>query len=109
MKINKYIKVRFLLPMLVLVVLSGCEREISDEAVPAKFATTGDIFTDNFVGMGEDFYKPFLGSRFDAFSVDNNEGFESRASYRVCSRYRNRPGYHCFCGFIPRIFMPNYF
>ncbi|MEM9545725.1 MAG: Ig-like domain-containing protein [Bacteroidota bacterium] len=83
MKINKYIKVRFLLPMLVLVVLSGCEREISDEAVPAKFSTTGDIFTDNFVGMGKDFYLPFLGSRFDAFMVDNNEGFESRASYRV--------------------------
>lgn len=83
MKIYKNINVRLFLPLLLLVVLSGCEREISEDAVPATFSTTGDIFTDNFVGMGEDFYLPFLGSKLDAFSVDNEDGFESRASYRV--------------------------
>ncbi len=61
----------------------GCEREISEDAVPAKFDTTGDIFTDNFVGMGSDFYFPFADSKLDAFSVDNEVGFESNASYRV--------------------------
>ena len=83
MKINKNIKVRLFLPILLLVVMSGCEREISEDAVLATFSTTGDIFTDNFVGMGSDFYLPFFGSKLDAFSVDNEEGFESRASYRV--------------------------
>jgi len=83
MKINNNIKVRLFLPLLLLVVLSGCEREISDDAVLATFSTTGDIFTDNFVGMGSDFYLPFANSKLDAFSVDNDEGFESRASYRV--------------------------
>ena len=83
MKINKNIKVRLFLPILLLVVMSGCEREISEDAVLATFSTTGDIFTDNFVGMGSDFYLPFAGSKLDAFSVDNEEGFESRASYRV--------------------------
>lgn len=83
MKINKNIKVRLFLPLLLLFVLSGCEREISDDAVLATFPTTGDIFTDNFVGLGSDFYLPFFGSKLDAFSVDDNEGFESRASYRV--------------------------
>lgn len=83
MKINKNIKVKLFLPLLLLVVLSGCERAISDDAVLATFSTTGDIFTDNFVGMGSDFYLPFAGSKLDAFSVDNEEGFESRASYRV--------------------------
>lgn len=83
MKINKNIKVRLFLPFLLLVVLSGCERELSDDVVPATFSSTGDIFTDNFVGLGEDFYLPFLGSKLDAFSVDNDEGFESSASYRV--------------------------
>ncbi|MDF1694399.1 MAG: hypothetical protein P1U56_01115 [Saprospiraceae bacterium] len=83
MKINNNIKVRLFLPLLLLVVLSGCERELSDDVVLATFDTTGDIFTDNFVGLGEDFYLPFANSKLDAFSVDNEEGFESRASYRV--------------------------
>ena len=69
----------FTLPLL----LAGCERELSDDVVPARFSTTGEIFTDNFVGMGQDFYLPFANSKLDAFSVDNDEGFESSASYRV--------------------------
>lgn len=83
MKTNTYIKGGFFLPLLLLVVLTGCERELSEDAELATFPTTGDIFTDNFVGLGEDFYLPFAGSKLDAFSVDNQDGFESRASYRV--------------------------
>ncbi|HKK88088.1 MAG TPA: hypothetical protein VJ917_04505, partial [Saprospiraceae bacterium] len=74
---------RLFLPFILLLTLAGCERELSDDVVPATFSTTGDIFTDNFVGLGNDFYLPFADSKLDAFSVDNSEGFESRASYRV--------------------------
>ena len=68
---------------LVLALAFGCERDLTDEAVEATFASLGEVFTDNFVGMGTDFYQPFLGSKFDAFSVDNQEGYESTSSYRV--------------------------
>lgn len=83
MNIDTIFKVRLFLPLILTLVLAGCERELSDDVVPATFSTTGDIFTDNFVGMGEDFYLPFADSKLDAFFVDNTEGFESRASYRV--------------------------
>lgn len=68
---------------LVLTLTLGCERDLTDDAVEATFASVGEVFTDNFVGMGTDFYQPFLGSKFDAFSVDNQEGYESTSSYRV--------------------------
>lgn len=75
----------------VLVVNLSCERELSDDAVLAQFPSTGEIFTDNFEGMGSDFYLPFLGSKLDAFSVDTNEGFESNASFRVDVPNANDP------------------
>ena len=72
-----------LLLSLVLIINLSCERELSDDATVSTFARTGEIFTDNFVAMGEDFYLPFADSKLDAFSVDDREGFESNASYRV--------------------------
>lgn len=83
MKNNIYIKSYWIVAVLLLVLSSGCKRDISDDAVPATFATTGEVFTDNFVGLGSDFYLPFANSKLDAFSVDNEVGFESDASYRV--------------------------
>ncbi len=68
---------------LILVFNLSCERELSDDAVEAGFPTTGQIFTDNFVGLGSNFYLPFADSKLDAFSVDTSEGYESSASYRV--------------------------
>ncbi|WP_198659428.1 carbohydrate-binding protein [Winogradskyella aurantiaca] len=75
------LKVGFL--AMALLMLLSCEREISDQAVPASFSREGRVFIDNFVGMGEDFYLPFADSYFEAFSRDQSEGFESSASYRV--------------------------
>ena len=72
-----------LLLSFILIAIVGCERDLSDDAVPATFSSIGDVFTDNFVGMGTDFYLPFADSKQDAFSVDNQVGFESSASYRV--------------------------
>lgn len=68
---------------LVLVLSLGCERDLSDDAIEATFPRIGEVFTDNFVGMGNNFYLPFLNSKLDAFSVDDQEGYESSASYRV--------------------------
>ncbi|WP_299439041.1 Ig-like domain-containing protein [uncultured Aquimarina sp.] len=69
--------------ILVLIMLSSCERELSDNAEFATFPTTAEIFIDTPVGLGSDFYFPFLGSKPTAFSVDNQEGYESDASMRV--------------------------
>ncbi|MGK0377278.1 carbohydrate-binding protein [Patiriisocius sp. Uisw_017] len=68
--------------LLILVLAIGCERELSDNATVATFSTTGEIFTDGPVGLGEDFYFPFGGSKFDAASFDG-EGFESLVSIRI--------------------------
>jgi hypothetical protein len=61
----------------------GCTRELSDEAVLPTFPAVADIFTDNFVGLGSDFYFPFGDAKPDVFSVDITEGFESNASVRI--------------------------
>ncbi|MEW7290267.1 hypothetical protein [Aquimarina sp. 2304DJ70-9] len=68
---------------LVLVLLYSCERDLSNDAEFATFSTVGEIFTDTPVGLGSDFYFPFLGSKPTAFSVDDQEGYESEASMRI--------------------------
>lgn len=61
----------------------GCERKLSDDAVLPSFATTASIFTDNFIGLGANFYFPFADAKPDVFSVDYKEGYESNASIRI--------------------------
>ena len=63
-------------------IMVGCERELSDEAALATFPSTAEIFTDTPVGLGSDFYFPFIGSKPTAWSVDENEGYNSKASMR---------------------------
>lgn len=70
-----------LLTLLVIVV--SCERDITDNAVAVTFSNTAEVFTDDFIGLGSDFYLPFADSKLDAFSVDTNEGYQSNASVRV--------------------------
>ena len=80
--LNKHsIKTSLLAAMLVFV--SACERKASDEAVLPSFPSTAEVFTDNFIGMGSDFYFPFADAKPDVFSVDITEGFESSASIRI--------------------------
>lgn len=66
-----------------LIVQSGCERKKSDDAVLPSFGTTGDVFTDNFIGLGSNFYFPFADAKPDVFSVDTKEGYLSNASIRI--------------------------
>ncbi len=76
----------------ILLVFSSCERELSDEAVLPTFSNTAEIFTDNFVGLGTNFYLPFADAKPDVFSVDDSEGFESNASIRIDVPNANDPG-----------------
>lgn len=61
----------------------GCTRELSDEAVLPTYPSTGEIFTDNFIGLGSDFYLPFADAKPDVFSVDMEVGYQSNASIRI--------------------------
>lgn len=79
---NNYLKLTLLLSLVLLTNVS-CERELSDDAVLSTFPKTAEIYTDDFVGMGSDFYKPYGGSKFTAFSVDSEEGYESNSSIRI--------------------------
>ncbi|WP_438965187.1 Ig-like domain-containing protein [Flavobacterium sp.] len=80
-KIN-YLKKTLLLVFLMFININ-CERELSEEATLATFPKTPEIFTDDFVAMGSDFYFPYADSKFTAFSVDRSEGYNSNASIRI--------------------------
>ena len=80
-----------LLTGLLLVVMTSCERDISDQIEFAHLAKSGEIFTDSPIGLGSDFYFPYLGSKADAWSVDENEGYESAASMRFDVPNENDP------------------
>lgn len=88
-KIN-YLGKAFLLG-LVLITNLNCERDLSDEATDATFAKTAEVFIDDFVGMGSDFYFPYGGSKPTAWSVDDTEGYNSTASMRIDVPNANDP------------------
>ena len=85
MKIVQNIQIKSIYFAVALLVLVSCDRDLSDEAVFATFPKTGDIFIDNFVGLGTNFFFPFVsdGAKADVFSVDESEGYESNASIRI--------------------------
>jgi hypothetical protein len=71
----------------------GCQREIS-ELEQATYPTTAEIFTDDFIGMGTNFYFPFVGdgAKPDVFSVDKTQGANSsKASIRIDVPNANDP------------------
>ncbi|GAA4899940.1 hypothetical protein GCM10023311_26680 [Flaviramulus aquimarinus] len=74
---NNYAKTIGLLSIGFMIVLS-CERDISDDAVPASFPATSEVFLDGFSG----------GMQFDAFGdifnfeVDNQVTYKGTASMR---------------------------
>ena len=93
MKNIKHLNFKSLFLLLVFMTLIGCERELSDEAEFATFSKTGEIFTDNFVGLGTNFFFPFVsdGAKADVFSVDEDVAFESSASIRIDVPNANDP------------------
>ncbi|MFK7814142.1 MAG: carbohydrate-binding protein [Maribacter sp.] len=71
-----------LLLSLVIVFVSSCERDFSDDVEFATFPPNGDVFLDNF-SAGLDYF-PFVGAGADpeAFSVETEEVFQGVASMR---------------------------
>ncbi|WP_432670227.1 Ig-like domain-containing protein [Flavobacterium sp. SM2513] len=80
-------KINYLKNMLLLFVVMctsfSCERELTDDKTPATFSKKGEIFTDDFIALGSDFYLPYGDSKFTAFSVDRTGGYNSNASIRL--------------------------
>ena len=83
MKMINKLSVQLGIVALFLMVQLGCKRELSEDAVLPKFSNNPYVFTDNFIGLGSDFYFPFADAKPDVFSVDLKEGFESNASIRI--------------------------
>jgi hypothetical protein len=86
-KIN-HLRNSFLLTIITLVNFN-CERDLSDEAKEATFPKTAEVFTDAPVGMGTNFYFPYgpdannpVGSKFSAWTVDQNVSYKGTASMR---------------------------
>jgi len=75
----------------ILIVFASCERELSDQAVLPTFPSTAEVYTDDFVGMGTNFYLPFADAKPDVFSIDNGEGHESNSSIRIDVPNANDP------------------
>lgn len=85
-----YSKVAILFGVIFMMTVS-CEREPSDQVEFATFSKTGEIFIDTPIGLGTDFYFPFSGAKPTAWSVDNNEGYESKSSMRIDVPNANDP------------------
>lgn len=83
MKNIKYTNFRFILLFsLGSIVISSCERELSDDVEFAVFPSDGDVFIDTF-SSGLDYF-PFVdaGADPEAFSVDTEETYAGDASMR---------------------------
>lgn len=69
-----------------LLLLTNCEREISDDAKLATYPSTANIFTDDPVGLTDAFfesYDPASGANPTGFNVDNNEAYVGKKSIRI--------------------------
>ena len=78
---NKKLKFSIILPLigLISIVAISCERGFSDDVDLATFPTNGDIYTDDPVGLTDDFFESFdpaTGANTNGFGTDNNEVYE---------------------------------
>jgi len=84
---NKITYLKFLgLVLLSTVVFTSCERDISEDAVPATFPTTAEVYTDNPVGLTDEFFisfDPVGGANPEAFGTDDNEAYLGTSSVRI--------------------------
>jgi len=72
--------------LVTLLVALGCERGLSDDVEFASFPRSGDIFTDDPVGLTDQFFvsvDPAFGADTEAFDVDDNVSFEGTSSIRI--------------------------
>lgn len=72
--------------LVLMVVVASCERGLSDDIVIAGFPTNGDIYTDDPVGLTDDFFisfDPATGANTEGFGTDSNEAYEGASSIRI--------------------------
>lgn len=64
----------------------SCERDVSDQATEALFPNTPDVFTDDPVGLTDEFFESFdpnAGANPDGFNTTTDEAYDSRASIKI--------------------------
>lgn len=89
MKNYKNINIRFILLLsLGIAIISGCERDFSDEVQFATFNNNGDIFTDAPVGLTDEFFDSFdpagpNPANPEGFGTDDNVAFMGTSSIRI--------------------------
>jgi len=74
---SKYFQLMGLV-LLSMIVTTSCEREVSDAAVLATFPTTAGVFTDNPVGLTDEFFisfDPVEGANVNGFDTDESEAY----------------------------------
>lgn len=84
-------------------ILISCEREVSDDVLPATFPSTAEVYTDNPVGLTDEFFlsfDPASGANPEAFGTDDNEAYLGSSSIRLDIPAPNDPD----GGFIGGIF-----
>jgi Bacterial Ig-like domain (group 2) len=83
MKSLKFIyTLRISLLSMIAIINTSCERELSDDATNATFPKVAEVFIEDVVAMGSNFYFPYGGSKPTAWSVDRKEGYNSNVSMR---------------------------
>ena len=90
MKTIKFFNLKItLFLMMILMVVSSCTRDISDDATLSTFSKTAEVFTDAPIGMGSNFYFPYgadagnpIGSKLNAWTVDQLVSYKGTASMR---------------------------
>jgi hypothetical protein len=87
---NNFLKLTLLLSLF-LVTNVSCERDLSDDAQLSTYPKTAEIFIEDVIGMGTDFYFPYGGSKPTAWSVDRTQGYNSSASMRFDVPNANDP------------------
>ncbi len=89
----KNIKINYLIRLLLLVSICfinlKCTRDLSADAPLSKNSNLAEVFTDSPIGMGTNFYFPYapgpdnpIGSKLDAWTVDQTVSYKGNASMR---------------------------
>ncbi len=78
---------------LFLAALFGCERDLTENAEFSTFSKTAEIFTDTFIGLGEDFFFPYSDgfAKAEILSVESGVSYKGTSSMRIDVPDNNDP------------------
>jgi len=95
MKTIRYIQSKICFSLvLAFIIFSSCDRELSEDAIPATFPTTAEIYIDDPVGLTDQFFRSFdpaSGANTNGFGVDNIIFYEGSSSIRIDVPASNDP------------------